>query len=71
MRLGRRPGTALTVEGSQHKLGPLTFLAAQRQNEAERKSGHNRPQGCTPLRLICYVGVLPMVNRALTSPHLW
>src|SRR5262249_6473448 len=25
IRLGRRPGTALAVEGSQHKLGPLTF----------------------------------------------
>src|SRR5215831_7580687 len=25
IRLGRRPGTALAVEGSQRKLGPLTF----------------------------------------------
>src|SRR5262249_55018442 len=30
IRLGRRPGTALAVGGSQRKLGPLTFLALQR-----------------------------------------
>src|SRR5262249_2133517 len=28
IRLGRRPGTALAVEGSQHKLGPLTFCTS-------------------------------------------
>src|SRR5262245_65269559 len=34
IRLGRRPGTALAVGGSQRKLGPLTFLAPHRPDDA-------------------------------------
>ena len=77
-----RPGTALAVGGPQRKLGPLTFWAAC--GGARRTTPSSSPIRALTLGTVtarCFrdgtsgrfsaLRHASMVNRALTSPHLW